>query len=186
VAESIADLPESAPVLESRLVYEGRVWNVRSDRFRYGDHELERDWVDHPGAVAILAIDEQERVLVIRQYRHALKLRDWELPAGLLDVEGEEPLAAAKRELAEEADLKAEEWTKLVTMAVSPGGMSERVTIFEARGLSEVPAFLRTGEEADIELRWVELEELVGAAFDGRIQNGILITAALAAHARRH
>jgi ADP-ribose pyrophosphatase len=186
VTEPLADLPESAPVLESHVVYRGRVWDVRSDRFRYNDHELVRDWVDHPGAVAVLAIDERERVLVIRQYRHALRSRDWELPAGLLDVEGEEPLAAAQRELAEEADLAAAAWEQLVTIAVSPGAMSERVLIFEARGLTATTAFARTAEEADIELRWVELEELVEAAFAGRIQNGILITAALAAHARRH
>ena len=112
-------------------------------------------------------------------------LRIWELPAGLLDVPDEEPLAAAKRELAEEVDLAAEEWTELIDFATSPGGSSEFITVFEARGLSAVPAFLRTEEEAEIEVRWVELDELVEAALDGRLHNSILLIAVLAAHARR-
>ena len=186
MTEELADQPESARVLESRLAFEGPIWDVRTDVVEYGGHQLVRDWIDHPGAVAILAVDEQDRVLVIRQYRHALRVRDWEIPAGLLDVAGEDPLAAARRELAEEVDLAAEHWTELVTIAVSPGSMSERVVIFEARGLTSVPTFSRTAEEADIESRWVELDDLVAAALAGRIQNSILITAALAAHARRH
>ena len=183
--EPLADLPGRAEVLESERVFAGHIWDVRRDRLRFGDHELVREYVDHPGAVAILAIDELERVVVIRQYRHPIGARDWELPAGLLDVDGEEPLAAAHRELAEEVDLAASDWTELMTIATSPGGSSELITIYEARSLSPVPAFLRSEEEADIEVRWVELDEIVEAAFAGRIRNGILITAALAAHARR-
>ncbi len=183
--DELVDEPGRAEVLDSERVFEGRIWDVRRDRLRFRDHELVREYIDHPGAVAILAIDEDERVVVIRQYRHPIGGRDWELPAGLLDVEGEEPLLAAHRELAEEVDLAASEWTELMTIATSPGGSSELITIYEARGLSPVPAFLRSEEEAELEVRWVELDEIVDAAFAGRIRNGILITAALAAHARR-
>ena len=183
--DELVDEPGRAEVLDSERVFEGRIWDVRRDRLRFRDHELVREYIDHPGAVAILAIDEDERVVVIRQYRHPIGARDWELPAGLLDVEGEEPLLAAHRELAEEVDLAASEWTELMTIATSPGGSSELITIYEARGLSPVPAFLRSEEEAELEVRWVELDEIVDAAFAGRIRNGILITAALAAYARR-
>ena len=183
--DELVDEPGRAEVLDSERVFEGRIWDVRRDRLRFRDHELVREYIDHPGAVAILAIDEDERVVVIRQYRHPIGARDWELPAGLLDIEGEEPLLAAHRELAEEVDLAASEWTELMTIATSPGGSSELITIYEARGLSPVPAFLRSEEEAELEVRWVELDEIVDAAFAGRIRNGILITAALAAYARR-
>ena len=181
-----ADRPEHPEVLDSELEFTGRVWDVVRERFAFGEHELVRDFVKHPGAVAILARDEHDRVLLINQYRHPVRLRIWELPAGLLDVEGEEPLAAAQRELAEEVDLAAEHWTELVSFATSPGGSSEFVTIYEARGLSPVPAFARTEEEAEIEVEWVELDEVVEAALTGRLHNSILLIAVLAAHARRH
>jgi ADP-ribose pyrophosphatase len=181
----LADVPEAPEVLETERVFEGRVWDIVRERFAFGDHELVREFMNHPGAVAILARDENDRVLIINQYRHAVGLRIWELPAGLLDVPDEDPLAAAKRELAEEVDLAAEEWTELIDFATSPGGSSEFITVYEARGLSAVPAFLRAEEEAEIEVRWVELDELVEAALDGRLHNSILLIAVLAAHARR-
>jgi len=181
----LADQPGRAEVLTSERVFEGRIWDVKRDTFRFGDHELVREYIEHPGAVAILAIDEHERVILIRQYRHAVGARDWELPAGLLDAPGEERLAAAQRELAEEVDLAAEHWTELLTFTSSPGGNSERITIFEARGLTDAPGFKRSEEEAELELRWVELDEIVEAALAGTIHNSILIIAALAAHARR-
>jgi ADP-ribose pyrophosphatase len=181
----LADVTDAPEVLETERVFEGRVWDVVRERFAFGDHELVREFTNHPGAVAILARDENDRVLVINQYRHPVGLRIWELPAGLLDVPDEDPLAAAKRELAEEVDLAAEEWTELISFATSPGGSSEFITVFEARGLSPVPAFLRTEEEAEIEVRWVELDELVEAALDGRLHNSILLIAVLAAHAKR-
>jgi 8-oxo-dGTP pyrophosphatase MutT (NUDIX family) len=184
-SEPLADLPGRAEVLDSQQVFAGKIWDVRRDRLRFGDHEIVREYVDHPGAVAILAMDEADRVVLIRQYRHPIGERDWELPAGLLDVEGEERLAAAQRELAEEVDLAASEWGELLTVAPSPGGNSEFITIFEARGLSGVPTFLRSEEESELEVRWVALDEIVEAALAGRIRNGILITAALAAYARR-
>jgi len=181
----LADLSDPAEVVRSERVYEGRVWDIRRDRFRFGDHELERDYVDHTGAVAVLARSADDRVLLINQYRHPIRSRDWELPAGLLDVDGEDPLAAARRELAEEVDLVAADWSELIVFATSPGGSDEVIRVYEARGLSAAPeAFARTEEEAEILLRWVPLSEAVEAALAGRIRNSILLVAVLAAHAR--
>lgn len=181
----LADLDDPAEVVWSSRVYEGRVWDIRRERFRFGGHELERDFVDHTGAVAVLARDDEDRVLVINQYRHPIRSRDWELPAGLLDIEGEDPLEAAKRELAEEADLVASEWRELIVIATSPGGSDEIIRIYEARGVSAAPdAFARTEEEAELVLRWVPLADVVEAALAGRIRNSILLVGALAAHAR--
>jgi ADP-ribose pyrophosphatase len=182
----LADIHDPAEVVASSRVYEGRVWDIRRDRFRFGDHELERDYVDHTGAVAVLARDDDDRVLLINQYRHPIRARDWELPAGLLDVEGEDPLAAAQRELAEEADLVAAEWRELLTFATSPGGSDETIRVYEARGLTAAPeVFARTEEEAELVVRWVPIVEVVEAALAGRIHNSILLLAVLAAHARR-
>jgi ADP-ribose pyrophosphatase len=181
----LADLIDPAEVVASERVYDGRVWDVRRDRFRFGDHELERDYVAHTGAVAVLARDADDRVLLINQYRHPIRSRDWELPAGLLDIAGEDPLEAARRELAEETDLVAEQWSELVTFATSPGGSDETIRVYEARGLSAAPeAFPRTEEEAELVLRWVPLAEAVEAALAGRLHNSILLVAVLAAHAR--
>lgn len=181
----LADLDDPAEVVRSTRVYEGRVWDVRRDRFRFGDHELERDYVDHTGAVAVLVRDADDRVLLINQYRHPIRSRDWELPAGLLDIEGEDPLVAAQRELAEEVDLAASEWSELLSFATSPGGSDEVIRVYEARGLTAAPeAFSRTEEEAELVQRWVPLAEAVEAALAGRIRNSILLVAVLAAHAR--
>lgn len=185
VTTSLADEVASNEVVSSDLVFEGRVWNIRRDVVTYGDGEITRDYVDHTGAVAVLALDENDRVLLIQQYRHPVGLRDWELPAGLLDEEGEEALAAAQRELAEEADLQASDWSKLVSFHTSPGGSNEIVHVYLARGLSATPAFAREAEEADIVLRWVSLDEVVAAILDGSLTNSILMIAVLAAHARR-
>ena len=88
----IRDEPFHPEVEQSELVYEGAVWDVRRDTVAYGDGSMVREYVDHTGAVAIYAEDAEGRVLVIQQYRHPIRKRDWELPAGLLDQEGEEPL----------------------------------------------------------------------------------------------
>ncbi|WP_246139934.1 NUDIX domain-containing protein [Protaetiibacter larvae] len=181
----LADLPETAEVVGRQRVYAGRVWDVVRERFRFAGHELERDFVAHTGAVAVLAVSEDGKVLLINQYRHPIRSRDWELPAGLLDVPGEEPLEAAKRELAEEVDLVASEWRELLTFATSPGGSDEHVVVFEARGLTAAPeAYARTEEEAQLVRRWASLDEVVEAALAGRIRNSILLLAVLAAHAR--
>ena len=172
-------------VLDSEVALTGRVWKIRRERLTYGDQTIVREFMEHPGAVAVLAVDDEERVLVIQQYRHPIRMRDWEMPAGLLDVEGEDALEAARRELAEEVDLRAEHWEPLITMYTSPGGSDEVIRVFLARGLSATKTFVRDAEEADIVVRWVALDEAVDAVLDGRIRNGILMAAVLAAHARR-
>src|SRR5206468_11802323 len=97
-------------------------WNVAKETFEYNDKPIVRELIDHPGAVAVLALDDEERVLLIRQYRHPIHARVWEIPAGILDMDGESPLVAAQRELGEEADLAAERWNVLVDFQNSPGG----------------------------------------------------------------
>lgn len=182
----LADVNDPAPVLSSERVYQGRVWDIYSDTVQFAGGEMTRDYMKHSGAVAVMAIDDDDRVLVINQYRQPIQQRDWELPAGLLDVDGEAPLEAGKRELAEETDLVASDWSPLITFHTSPGGSDEVIHIFQARGLSPAPhVHERTDEEAEIVVRWVPLDELVDAALGGRIANAPLIIAALAAHARR-
>jgi len=181
----LRDEPVDAEVIASDLVYEGRVWDVRSDTVRYGDGEIVRQYVAHPGAVAVVALDDDERVALIQQYRHPIRHRDWEIPAGLLDVEGEPPIDTARRELAEEVDLVAASVEPLLSIFTTPGGNDETVHIFLARGLSPAPhAHAREQEEADIRLEWVPLGDAVDAVLAGRMRNGILAAGVLAAAER--
>lgn len=181
---ALADRRDPAGLLERETVFEGKVWDVVRDRVRFGDGELVREYVRHTGAVAVLAVDEEDRVLLINQYRQPIGSRDWEIPAGLLDVEGEEPLAAAKRELAEEADLAADEWSDPLTFHTTPGGSDEVLHVFRARGLRTLDRFARTDEEAEIVVRWAPLDEVVDAVLEGRLHNGILMIAVLSAAVR--
>ncbi|PKQ33865.1 MAG: ADP-ribose pyrophosphatase [Actinobacteria bacterium HGW-Actinobacteria-11] len=184
-AEYLRDEPFEPEVLQSDRVYKGWVWDVRSDRVRYGDGEIVREYVAHTGAVAILALDDEDRVLLIQQYRHPIRHRDWELPAGLLDVDGEAPLDAARRELAEEADLVAAHWEPLVSSWTTPGGNDEMIHIFLATGVAPAPsAHDREDEEADIRVEWVPLADAVDAVLGGRMHNGILSIGVLAAAQR--
>ncbi|WP_431804070.1 NUDIX domain-containing protein [Microbacterium sp. bgisy203] len=181
----LADEQAEVEIVASETVYAGRVWDVVSDTFRYGDDEIVRQYVDHPGAAAVVAIDDDERVLLIQQYRHPIRTRDWEVPAGLLDVPGEPPIEAARRELAEEADLAAKAIEPLLTIFTTPGGSDEVIHLFLARGLTALPAaFEREAEEADIRLEWVPLTEAVDAVLAGRMRNGILVSGILAAAER--
>lgn len=181
---ALADRRDPAGLLERETVFEGKVWDVVRDRVRFRNGELVREYVRHTGAVAVLAVDDQDRVLLINQYRHPIGTRDWEIPAGLLDVEGEEPLAAAKRELAEEADLAADDWSGPLTFHTTPGGSDEVLHVFRARGLRTLDTFARTDEEAEIVVRWAPLDEVVDAVLDGRLHNGILMIAVLSAAVR--
>jgi ADP-ribose pyrophosphatase len=184
-AAPLEDVPEHPRILDREVIHEGKVWNVVTETFQYNSHSITREVMDHPGAVAVLALDDQERVLLIRQYRHPVRSRDWEIPAGLLDVDGEEPFAAAQRELAEEADLKAGRWDVLVDFLNSPGGSNETIRVYLARDVSEVPAFERSEEEADIEVRWVPLDDAVDAVLARRVQSPSLVVGVLAAVASR-
>jgi 8-oxo-dGTP pyrophosphatase MutT (NUDIX family) len=182
LAEGLRDEPVDVEVIASDTVYEGRVWDVRNDTFRYNGEDLLRQYVDHPGAAAIVALDDESRVLLIQQYRHPIRHRDWEIPAGLLDKEGESPLETAKRELIEEADLHADDWEELVSIFTTPGGNDEVVHLFLARGLTPVgEAHAREAEEADIRIEWVPLADAVTGVLEGRLRNGILSVGLLAA-----
>ncbi|WP_341952158.1 NUDIX hydrolase [Salinibacterium sp. TMP30] len=173
-------------LLNTETVFAGHVWNVDRESFDLDGSAITREFVNHTGAVAVLAIDERDRVLLIKQYRHPVRLRDWELPAGLLDVVNESPLRAAQREFAEETDLQAESWNVLSEMLTSPGGSNEAVRIYLARGVSITgDTFDRSAEEAGIEMRWVPLEDAVEAVLDRRVQNSILCVGLLAAHLGR-
>jgi 8-oxo-dGTP pyrophosphatase MutT (NUDIX family) len=173
-------------VHESALIVKGKIWDLRRDRFTFGvgpgAPTLVRDYVDHTGGVAVLALDTDDRVLMFQQYRHPIATRDWEIPAGLMDVSGESGLAAAKRELAEEADLQAARWDLLLDVCLSPGGSSETMRIFLARDLCPVSHdFVRDGEEAEIVPTWVALDDAVQAVLERRLQNSLTTNAVLAA-----
>ncbi|MGF1648762.1 MAG: NUDIX domain-containing protein, partial [Kineosporiaceae bacterium] len=162
----LADGPADAPVVETARVYAGLVWDVVSDLVDLsGGGRHRREYIRHPGAVSILAMAGEpgvERILVIRQYRHPVRMTLWELPAGLLDAPGEDPALAAARELAEEADLEAGEYRVLVDYLPSPGGSDEAHRVFLARDVRPVPEgrrHVRTQEEAGIVAAWVPLEE---------------------------
>lgn len=173
------------PVRSSKEIYTGRVMALRSDEVEMPGGEVAvREILEHPGAVAIAALDADDRLMMIHQYRHPVARRLWELPAGLLDVAGEDPLDAAKRELAEEAGLEAEHWSVLVDLVTSPGFSDESVRVFLARGLTEVGRpELGDDEEADLSTRWVSLSVAVRMALSGTIVNAPTVAAVLAAHA---
>ncbi len=186
MATELHDEPFEAPLVSREVVFGGRVWNVVRDVATYGDSTITREYLAHTGAVAVLALDADDRVMLIKQYRQPIGLKDWEIPAGLLDIAGESPLIGAQRELAEEVDLVAAEWHLLTDIATSAGGSNEIVRIYLARGVaaSEHP-FERTEEEFDIEKRWVALDEVVAAVLDRTVVNAILAVAVLAAQASR-
>lgn len=173
-------------IADSRVVYDGAIWDVRKETFHYNDAQITREYVDHTGAVGVLALDDEDRVLLIRQYRHPVRYREWEVPAGLLDIHGEDPLTAAKRELAEEADVEADEWNVLADIFTSPGGNDEAIRIYLARSVRPTAqAFAREAEEADIETVWVPLDDVVDAVLKRRLHNAPLSVAVLSAHAAR-
>ena len=189
-ARQVSDAPSPRRLLSRERVYNGRIWDVVSDSFKLtaeGD-PLVRDYIEHPGAVAVLPMNDAGEVLLIKQYRHPVGMALWEIPAGLLDVEGEDFVAGAARELAEEADLVAARWNVLADFFNSPGSSSEAIRIYLARGLSDVPGHElheRTDEEAEIELHWIRLDDAVRAVLEGRLHNPSAVVGILAAAAAR-
>jgi 8-oxo-dGTP pyrophosphatase MutT (NUDIX family) len=184
---AVSDRPESWPVHEVERIWKGDApFSVRRDVVSAPgrpDVRFGRLVLEHPGAAVILAVDEQERVLVLLQYRHPASMRFVELPAGLLDVEGEDPLDAAKRELQEEGLVLAEHWTHLFTTYSSPGLSSEGIAYYLARGLSAAEdrgGFEPEHEEADMTLEWVPVDDLLAGIQDGRIADGPTVQALLA------
>ncbi|MEO9328787.1 NUDIX hydrolase [Gordonia aurantiaca] len=171
-------------VRSSRSVYDGAIITLRvDDVVMPGGRVAEREVVEHFGAVAILARDEQGRIAMVRQYRHPVGRRLLELPAGLLDQDGEEPLEAAKRELAEEADLAADSWHVLVDLALSPGFTDEALRLYLAEDLHRLEAAERVDEEAEIEVEWLPLDDAVRMVLAGEIVNATSVAGILAASA---
>jgi ADP-ribose pyrophosphatase len=182
----LADQPHRFPVVAEEHRFTGAKWSVWSETVDIDGHVVVRDVLRHPGAVAVAAVDDGGRVLLIRQYRHPVAAYLWEIPAGLLDQVDEDPLDCARRELLEEAGVTAEHWAPLLTLALSPGGTSERITIYRATGLHVDPeARPHTGEAEERELPqcWATLDEAVAACLDGSIQNATAVAAVLALRA---
>ena len=185
--EILQDEPVIPPITSSKVVYEGAVWDIRKETFDLPEATgLVRDLMAHTGAVGIAVVDDQKRILLAQQYRHPVRARLWEVPAGLLDIPGEDPLVAAQRELAEEADVTAAHWKHLVSSWTTPGGNDEMIHIYLATGISaSEAAHAREDEEADIRVEWVPLSDAADAVLAGRMHNGILSIGVLAAAQKR-
>ncbi|BBZ76285.1 NUDIX hydrolase [Mycolicibacterium anyangense] len=170
--------------VSSETVYRGKILALRTDQVRMpGGKTAARDVVEHFGAVAVVAVDDDRRVAMVYQYRHPVGRRLWELPAGLLDAEGEDPAVTAARELHEEAGLAAEQWSVLADMVTSPGFSDEAVRVYLARGLTHIERPEADDEEADLTLHWVDIEHAAQQVLAGEIVNSIAAVGILAAHA---
>ncbi|MHA3021250.1 NUDIX domain-containing protein [Mycobacterium sp. BMJ-28] len=169
--------------LASETVYVGKIFALRADEVRMpGGNTARREVLEHYGAVAVVALDEDGNVALVYQYRHPIGRRLWELPAGLLDLGGERPEVTAARELEEEAGLTAQHWAVLVDIDSTPGFTDESVRVFLATGLSTVDRPEAHDEEADLRLEWVPLETAVRRVLGGEIVNSIAVAGILAAH----
>ncbi len=183
----LTDEPHRFPVQGQVQQFSGAKWSVWSETVDIDGDVVVRDVLRHPGAVAVAAVDDQGRILLIRQYRHPVAAYLWEVPAGLLDKPDEDMLECARRELAEEAGVSAEQWGPLLELALSPGGTSERITVFLATGLTIDPdSRPHTGEAEERELpqAWLAIPEAVDRCLDGSISNATAVAAILALAAR--
>lgn len=176
-------------VLTSTPVFQGRVISLRTDELRMSDGSVSRrEIVEHPGAVAVVALDENDDIVLVHQYRHPVRRYLYELPAGLLDVDGESAPDGASRELFEEASLRAERWWTLVDLYTSPGMTDEAIRIFLARGLSDVPEgerFTPEHEEITMTVSRVPLDEAARQVLNGELTNAAACVGILAAVAAR-
>jgi 8-oxo-dGDP phosphatase len=168
----------------SETLYTGKIFALRRDQVRMpGGKDVIREVVEHFGAVAIVAMDANHNLPMVYQYRHAVGRRLWELPAGLLDVDGEPAHLTAARELKEEAGLAADTWQVLVDLDSTPGFSDESVRVYLATGLSEVDRPEAHDEEADMRVHWYPLAEAAAKVLSGEIVNAIAVAGILAAHA---
>jgi len=187
---NIEDQPAHWRVVSSAELLRSRLVAVRSDKVLTPENDVaERDVVLHPGAVAVLAVDDADRILMIRQYRHPVQRLLWEIPAGLRDVPGEEPWVTAPRELMEEAGYRAKDWRILADYYSSPGYSTERLRVFLARDLEPVPPaerhFVPRDEEAYLLVDWLPLDEAVRKVFAGELHNGPAALGIMAGYAAR-
>lgn len=175
----------SYETLQSELVFDAPIISVRRDLVSMPNNTAaHREVVEHMGAVAVAAINERNEIALISQYRHSVGDRLWELPAGILDVAGEEALVGAQRELWEEAGLRAQRWDLLVDIVTSPGFCEEAVRVFLARDLSEEERpEAADDEEADLGFKWVGIEQAVAEVLSGGITNSIAVAGIMTAAA---
>lgn len=185
----LVDRPDPRPVRSRTTAFAGAVWDVVREVVDLGRAgEVTRDFISHPGAVAVVALDEDDRIVLVHQYRHPIGTVEWEIPAGLRDVHGEPPVQTAARELAEEADLRAGSWHLLLEVTTTPGSSTETITIFLARDLRPVPEterHTREGEELGMPVARFPLEEVRDAVLSSRVRNATLAVAVLATCAAR-
>jgi 8-oxo-dGTP pyrophosphatase MutT (NUDIX family) len=171
-------------VIEERVQFRSPVFTVVTDQVRMPSGDVvARDYLKHVGAVAVVALDDQDRIVLVRQYRHPVREHLWELPAGLIDVAGEALPDAAMRELEEEADLRAGRLDPLVELHTTPGCSDERIRIYLARDLSPVPEadrHQRRDEEAGMTAQWFPLDQAIRMIFSGEISNGPCVAGLLA------
>ena len=167
--------------LDKQTVFSGRIWNVVRSKFNFYGEEISREYIEHPGAVAVFALNSSNEVMLIRQYRSPVNEFLLEIPAGLLDVAGEDKLDTAKRELREEADYAAKDWELLQEFHTTPGSSSETITIFLARELTPLTEkFDRSAEEKLLEVSWVPFAELLTAVRSSAVKSPTLVVATLA------
>jgi ADP-ribose pyrophosphatase len=186
--DELVDEPDDRLVTRSEVLHDGMVWDLHRDTIELGDGQtIVREYVAHPGAVAVLALDDDDRVFLLRQYRHPVGMSMWEPVAGLLDVADESPWVGAARELVEEAGLVATRWDVLVDIENSPGGSSETIRCYLARGLAPAPGGRPEGhgEERDLPHVWIPLADAVTAVLDGRLTAPLTVTGVLAAYVSR-
>ncbi len=188
-SDQLVDVPLAWPVESSTVLAQGKITSYVEDQVRTPDGQLiTREYLKHPGAVGVIALDDHDRVALVRQYRHPVRHRLIEPPAGLLDVEGEGYLATVKRELAEEVGLAAGSWAVLVDLFTTPGILGESLRIYLARDLEVVDdpdGYVREGEEAHMDTVWASLDDLVEAVLDGRLHNPTVVSGVLAAWTAR-
>lgn len=168
----------------SETLHRGNIFALRRDRVRMpGGNIATREVIEHYGAVAIVAMDDDNNIRMVYQYRHTFGRRLWELPAGLLDVAGEPPHLTAVRELKEEVGLQASTWRVLVDLNTAPGFSDESVRVYLATGLTDVARPEAHDEEADMTMRWMPIEEAARLVLSGEVVNSIAVAGILAAHA---
>ena len=181
----LADDPVAWPVTARTVLADGVFTTFVAEDVQTPDGAtMRREYLRHPGAVGIIALDADDRVALVRQYRHPVRHRLVEPPAGLLDVHGEDPLLAARRELVEEVGLAAETWHVLVDLFTTPGILAESLRVYLARGLTNADApegFAAEGEEAHMDIVWASLDDLVDAVLAGDLHNPTVVSGVLAA-----
>lgn len=157
--------------VESKTVFKGKIWDIVSETFEFAGESLTREFVDHPGAVAIVATNDVGQILMIRQYRHPVRSLLWEIPAGLTDIPGEVPIAAAHRELEEETGYRAGQLSPLIEFYTTPGGNNELIRIFHAVDLQFVGRPAAEGEERELKVEWVDFGHALKAVLSSEIKS---------------